>query len=967
MPLNRPQKNALATIFAKELGQFFSAPIAWLFLAAFLLVTLFVFFWVESFFARNIADVRPLFSWMPLLLIFLSAALTMKMWSEERKTGTLEYLLTRPVPLWQFVVGKFLACWALLGIALVLTLPLAITVSRLGDLDWGPVWSGYVAAMLLGGAYLTMGLFVSARCDNQIVSLILTVALAGVFYLIGAGLLTNFVGNQAGDIMRSLGTGSRFESINRGVLDVRDLYYYLSLIIGFLALNVYSLERGRWARDGNKRTHNRWRAATFLLVVNALVVNLWLSQVQSLRIDTTRGNLYSISDATRGYLAQLQEPLLVRGYFSEKTHPLLAPLVPQMQDLLREYEVAGDGRVKVEIIDPTKSPELEDEANKVYGIRPTPFRVNDRHQAAVVNSYFNILIQYGSENEVLGFDDLIEVRGGSEGVQDVLLRNPEYDLTRALKKVLYAYQTDGNIFNVISEPVTLTGYLSDDQRLPKPLVDLKKALKNEISNLKSKAGEKLTVRFVEPEANDGAEAKRIEEQFGFAAMAASPFDPKPFYFYVTLSQGEKTFQVDLGDFSDGALPQSLQAGLKRFAEGFTRTVALVSPAPKVNPQIARQMGMPPESVPRFDTLRQFLSADMNVIDEDLSDGHVDSDADLLMLLAPELTDDVQRFAVDQFLMRGGTVLLAAAPFGAEFGAQSMDLVPRDNGLSQWLAHFGIRLTEEVVMDKQSAAFPVPTVREAGGMRFQEVKMLDYPYFVSVRGQGLNEDSAITQGLPEVTVPWAAAMRVESSADSELTATELLRSSSRSWLGQAQDVLPTQEQVTNGYRIGDNAGAQLLGAVFEGRFRSYFDGKTSPLLTEAEVGDDEGSPADESRPVAATVIGHSPTSARLIVFSSNDIFRDEIVGMLGSVQGGAYLNTLQLAMNSVEWALEDRGLLGIRSRGHFNRTLMPMATSQQKAWEYSNYAIALAGLFVLWLIYQYRVRTRRAYFRNMLAA
>ena len=132
--------HALMQITGKELGQFFRAPIAWLFLAAFLLVSLFVFFWVESFFARNIADVRPLFEWMPVLLIFLSSALTMKMWSEERRSGTLEHVLTQPVPLWQFVVGKFLACWALLAIALLLTLPLPITVSMLGQLDWGPVF-----------------------------------------------------------------------------------------------------------------------------------------------------------------------------------------------------------------------------------------------------------------------------------------------------------------------------------------------------------------------------------------------------------------------------------------------------------------------------------------------------------------------------------------------------------------------------------------------------------------------------------------------------------------------------------------------------------------------------------------------------------------------------------------------------------------------------------------------------------
>ena len=122
-------------IASKELTLFFASSIGYLFLGAFLLVSLFLFFWIETFFARNVADVRPLFEWLPVLLIFLTAALTMRMWSEERRAGTLEFVATLPVSTWEFVVGKFLACWALLGIALALTLPLPVTVAIVADLE----------------------------------------------------------------------------------------------------------------------------------------------------------------------------------------------------------------------------------------------------------------------------------------------------------------------------------------------------------------------------------------------------------------------------------------------------------------------------------------------------------------------------------------------------------------------------------------------------------------------------------------------------------------------------------------------------------------------------------------------------------------------------------------------------------------------------------------------------------------
>ena len=413
----------------KELTLFFASPVGYLFLGVFLVAQLFIFFWVEAFFARNIADVRPLFEWLPVLLIFLSAALTMRMWSEERRTGTIEFVATVPVTTWEFVLGKFLACWTLLGIALLLTLPLPLTVAFIGDLDWGPVLAGYIAAALLGGAYIAIGLFVSSRTDSQIVSLMVSTLICGLFYLVGSASIAELFGGGVRELLVALGSGTRFESITRGVIDARDLYYYISILLAFLALNVYGLEHGKWARDGNALRHRAWQLGTALLVANLLLANVWLARVNVLRFDWTEGQIYSVSDATRGYLERLKEPLLIRGYFSQKTHPLLAPLVPRLKDLLEEYAIAGGGKVRVEIVDPARDPELENEANTKYGIRAVPFQVQDRHQAALVNSYLDVLVQYGDEYEVLGFRDLIEVKVLGESDLDVRLKNPEFDIT----------------------------------------------------------------------------------------------------------------------------------------------------------------------------------------------------------------------------------------------------------------------------------------------------------------------------------------------------------------------------------------------------------------------------------------------------------------------------------------------------------------------------------------------------------
>ena len=163
---------------------------------------------------------------------------------------------------------------------------------------------------------------------------------------------------------------------------IRDSYY-ASLLIGFLALNVFSLERGRWADTGDSANHRSWYIGTALVLANLIAANLWLSHISGARADLTEGQIYSLSQASENQLERLQEPLLIRGYFSSKTHPLLAPLVPQMRDLLDEFALAGGDNVRVEVIDPVSDPEKEDEANSKYGIRPVPFQVSDRYLSLI--------------------------------------------------------------------------------------------------------------------------------------------------------------------------------------------------------------------------------------------------------------------------------------------------------------------------------------------------------------------------------------------------------------------------------------------------------------------------------------------------------------------------------------------------------------------------------------------------------
>jgi ABC-2 type transport system permease protein len=985
-------------ITRKELASFFGSPVAYLFIGAFLAACLFVFFWVDAFFARNIADMRPLFDWMPLLLIFLAAALTMRLWSDERSRGTLEVLATLPVPTWKLVAGKFLAALALVAVALALTSPLPLTVAILGPMDWGPVIGAYLATLLLAAAYIAVGLFVSARTDNPIVALIGTTLVCALLYLIGSPALTSLFGHGAGEVLRLLGSGARFESITRGVIDLRDLAYYLSLVGIFLALCVYSIERLRWADDSDRRVaHHRWTLITGLAAANLIALNLWLQPIGTARSDLTDGALYTVSDATATYLEQLQEPLLIRGYFSAETHPLLAPLVPRLRDLLREYEVVGGARVQVEFVDPASEPELEREAGEIYGIRPVAFQTASKYQASVVNSYFDILVKYGDQFETLGFQDLIEVKARSEADLDVRLRNPEYDLTRTIKKVLYGYQGGGDAFAGIREPIRFRGFISPPEILPEPLPALRQDLEAVLAELGETAnrdGERFGWEIVDPDA-DQAVAADIEERFGFQPLVLGLLDPRPFYFYMVLEQGNRAVPVPLPEGLDrDSLTRAIEAGIKRFAPGVLRTVALYAPSPAP----AGFPGMPPQPAgPGYTLLKDTLRQSFALRETDLSTGQVPEDADLLLVVDPTGMDLKQQFAIDQFLMQGGTVVLAASSFDVDLGGSEISATPAETGLADWLDAMGVALGERLVMDPRNTPFPIPVQRAIGGFVVEEIQTLEYPYFPDVRDDGLSAESGITANLGQITMNWSSPLVIDEEKNAGRQLVRLIESSPQSWTSESTDMQPNFEQHGRlGFPRGEERGREVLAVSIEGRFESAFAGQRSPLLppegSEGEGGADgpeaasdesgvgadpieslaeqiAGGPEpepDEATPVISTVVEHSPASARLIVIGSDSFLTDTAISLATEATQTRYLKPLELVQNAVEWSLEDRGLLALRGRGQFGRLLSPAGREARIFWEYLNYALAAAGLALVYWLHRVLRRRRERELEAMLA-
>jgi len=223
-------------IFRRELGSYFATPVAYVFMVIFLVLAGSFTFYLGGFYERGQADLAPFFSFHPWLYLFLVPALSMRLWAEERKSGSIELLLTLPVTLMEAVLGKFLAAWAFTGIALSLTFPVWITVNYLGDPDNGAILAAYLGSLLMAGAFLAIGSCISAATRNQVIAFIVTVVVCFAFLLSGFPLVLDLFSSWAPqllvDAVASFSFLTHFSSISKGVIDLRDLVFFAA-VIGF--------------------------------------------------------------------------------------------------------------------------------------------------------------------------------------------------------------------------------------------------------------------------------------------------------------------------------------------------------------------------------------------------------------------------------------------------------------------------------------------------------------------------------------------------------------------------------------------------------------------------------------------------------------------------------------------------------------------------------------------------------------
>lgn len=385
------------TIARRELRAYFDHPTAYIFLVVFLVLNNFFFF--RGLFLLGEASLRSMFDFMPWILLIFVPAVTMGSLAEEKRHGTLEVTLSHPIHDHEFMLGKYVGDVLFVAIALAATLPIPLLMLLGGSPDLGVVVAQYVGALLLVAGMAAVGIFASALTRNQITAWIIGAMVIFILMMVGTEVVQIGVPTFLAEPLGRLGILSHFGNVARGVIDLRDVVYFVALAAAFLALAYWLLLRDRLSHGSS--LYRNLRLGTATIVAIAIVANLFGGYIPG-RLDLTAENLYTLSDGTRRILRDLDDVVNITLYASDELPAQVRPLARDINDVLRDFDRYGGGDVQVVRKHPDESEEARQEAQRL-NIRPVQFNVVRREELQLKQGWMGIAVSYAGESEVIPF------------------------------------------------------------------------------------------------------------------------------------------------------------------------------------------------------------------------------------------------------------------------------------------------------------------------------------------------------------------------------------------------------------------------------------------------------------------------------------------------------------------------------------------------------------------------------------
>lgn len=418
----KPNLNiSLKTIFTltkRELLNYFASPLAYIVLALFVLIVAIIFFGVYQYLQYGTNDLTQMFTAIAFAFIIIIPALTMGSISREKQNGTIEFAMTQPVTEFEFLFGKFFSNSIILVISLVLTLPITLVISYLAPLDIGQILMQYVGAILMGLCFISIGIAVSSFFKSEITALLIAILIAALFVITGSPLL-NFFPLQIQSIIERLSLLSHYQSISRGVVDIRDIFYFIGFIISFLSIAYYSLVRGKYPVNHKNILSMRFTLTGVLLI--AILIGI-LGQVIPGRIDFTSNQKFTLSNETKNLINYtLKDPVQIEFFASSNLPVQFQSIKRDVEDILRDYALTSNGKITVQSYDPLTDNAAKESAENA-GLQEVVFAINSQDASQRVAGMLGITFKQNENTDFLNINNQV--------TQDL-----EYQISRRIKKV----------------------------------------------------------------------------------------------------------------------------------------------------------------------------------------------------------------------------------------------------------------------------------------------------------------------------------------------------------------------------------------------------------------------------------------------------------------------------------------------------------------------------------------------------
>jgi ABC-2 type transport system permease protein len=438
---------------------------------------------------------------------------------------------------------------------------------------------------------------------------------------------------------------------------------------------------------------------------------------------------------------------------------------------------------------------------------------------------------------------------------------------------------------------------------------------------------------------------------GIEPYPVALFSQDSYFFHLLLQNGDQSQIIyPPTEANESNIRLAIESALKRTSSGFLKVIGIWTP-PTTTQDI---YGQTQQAISSYQFALEQLNSDYELQYVDLSTGRIPDNFDAVVIIAPQNLGEIEQYAIDQFLMRGGAVVLAISPYklDADYINGFLTLTPIETGLIEMLNSYGIFVQNQLVMDTQNAAFPVAVNRNLGQVQVQEIQAVDYPYFVDVRPDMMAGENLIVSGLPAISMHWASPVQIQKDISGQGETTVLLNSSNDAWISTSTNIQPDFELYPElGFEVGETHSSYPLAISTQGSFDSFFKDKPVPVVSNPE--------GTENTNPGFTTINQSSTNSRLVVFGSTGFIDDFALQLSSRLTQDYVVNNLRLLQNAVDWSVEDTDLLAIRSRGSATRILIPMDTNQQTFWEISIYVIEAILLFGLYAFWQIRKRKNKS--------